>query len=122
MLFEQHFQFEEWLDAILGRSAAPIGKCSGGGFYCGVYFGNTSERDFSEWSVRGGVNEILPFGGLGTDPFAANEMWDADIRNCRGAHRKYLNDRERWTGKKTSSISSKVYRNLSETTIAVQIS
>jgi len=26
-------------------------------------------------------------------------MWDADIRNCCGAHRKYLNDREGLTEK-----------------------
>src|ERR1700747_3640809 len=116
MLFQQHLQFEQRLDTIFGRGAAPIGKRSGGGFDCGVHFGNSSERNFSQRGVRGGIDELLPFGGVGIDPFAANAMRDADVRNCCGTHRKYLNDRERWTGKRTLSVSSKVYRKLSETT------
>jgi hypothetical protein len=49
--------------------------------------------------VRGWIDKILPFGGLGVDPFAADEMWDADVRNCCGAHRTYLYDREGLTEK-----------------------
>jgi len=73
------------------------------------------ERDFSQRSVRGGVHQILPFGGVGVNPFAANEMWDADVRNCCGAHWKYLNDVKGWW-KKGLFISSRVYRNSEKTT------
>ncbi len=33
MLFEQHLQLEEWLDAVFGRRVAPLGEGCGGGFY-----------------------------------------------------------------------------------------
>jgi hypothetical protein len=58
--------------------------------------------------VRGRIDKILPFGGLGVNPFAADKMWDAGVRNCGGAHRKYLYDREGLTERKILSISSKV--------------
>src|SRR5258708_30165186 len=98
------------------RGTTPIGKCSGCGFDCGVYFGNARERNFSQRGVRGWIDKILPFGGLGVDPFAADEMWDADVRNCCGAHRTYLYDRE-CLRKRRLIISSKVSLNFTKPTM-----
>ena len=62
VLFEQHFQFEERLNSVFGRCAAPFRKCGCGSFDRGVHFGHVGKWDFSESCVRRRVNEILPFG------------------------------------------------------------
>ena len=45
VLFEQHLQLEERLDAVFGRSAAPFGEGGGGGFDGLIDFGGVGERD-----------------------------------------------------------------------------
>jgi hypothetical protein len=42
--------------------------------------------------MRGGVDQVLPFSGVGIDPFTADEMRNANIRNCCGAHNEYLDE------------------------------
>ena len=39
VIFEQHLQLEQRLDAVFGRSAAPFGEGGGGGFDCLIDFG-----------------------------------------------------------------------------------
>ena len=47
MVFEQHLQPEERLDAVFGRRAAPLGKGCGGGFDRLIHFGSFGERNLS---------------------------------------------------------------------------
>jgi hypothetical protein len=94
MFFEEHFEFEERLDTVFGRRAAPVGESGGGGFDGGIDFGGVCERDFAEWSAISGIDEILPVSGFGVDPFTGDEMRDANFGNCGGAHGKYLGVRE----------------------------
>ncbi len=94
VLFQQHFQFEKRLDAIFGRSAAPVRKRCCSSFDGGVHFGNVGDGNFSQRSLGGGIDEVLPIGSFGIDPLAAYEMGNADVRDSCCAHRKYLCDRE----------------------------
>jgi hypothetical protein len=45
VVFEQHLQLEQRLDAVFGRSAAPFGEGGGGGFDGLIDFGGVGERD-----------------------------------------------------------------------------
>jgi hypothetical protein len=108
VFFEQHFQFEERLNAVFGRCAAPVGKCGGGGFDRGVHFAAVGERNSSEGRVSGGIDERLPFTGFGVDPVTGDEVGYADVGDGCGAHWQYLGDREELKGIKRLSISSKV--------------
>jgi hypothetical protein len=86
VLFQEHFELEKRLDAVFGRSAAPLGKCGGGGGDGGVDLGGVRQRNFAERGVRGGIDKVLPFGGFGVDPFAGDEMGNANFGNGGGAH------------------------------------
>ena len=48
VLFEQHLQLEQRLDAVFGRSAAPFGKGGGGGFDGGVDFCGIGEGTLAQ--------------------------------------------------------------------------
>ena len=86
MLFKEHFEFEERLDAVLGRSAAPVREGGGSGFDGGIDFCGVGQRHFAERGVIGGIDEILPIGGFGGDPFTGDEMGDANFGYGGGAH------------------------------------
>ncbi len=45
VVFEQHLQFEERLDAVFGRSAAPVRESGGCGFYGLIDFAAVGKRD-----------------------------------------------------------------------------
>ena len=67
VIFEQHLQLEERLDAVFGRSAAPFGEGRGGGFDGLVDFGGIGERDLGENFAGRGIDYVAPF------------CWQADI-------------------------------------------
>ena len=62
VLFEQHLQLEQRLDAVFGRSAAPFRKGGGGGFDGGVHFGGVGQRNAGQDFARGGIDDVAPFG------------------------------------------------------------
>jgi len=48
VIFEQHLQLEQWLDAVFGRRAAPFGEGCGRGFDSLVDFVGLREWDLSQ--------------------------------------------------------------------------
>ena len=63
VIFEQHLQLEQRLDAVFGRSAAPFGEGGGGGFDGLIDFGWLGERDLGESFAGRGIDYVAPFGG-----------------------------------------------------------
>src|ERR1051326_7398906 len=110
MFFEQHLQFEKWLDAVFRWDAAPLGERRRGRFDCGAAFGFFSEGNFSKRRVSCRVDQLLPFRCGGLNPLAVNEVRDADVGNRGGAHARYLSESRRTKNKQTLHISSRVYR------------
>jgi len=60
VIFEQHLQLEEWLNAVFGRSAAPFGEGGGRGFDSLVDFGSFRERDLGEDFAGGRIDYVAP--------------------------------------------------------------
>ena len=72
VLFEQHLQLEQRLDAVFGRRAAPFGKRCGGGFDGGVDFGGIGERNAGEGFAGRGIDDVAPLGGARFGPLAVD--------------------------------------------------
>ena len=68
VIFEQHLQLEQRLDAVFGRSAAPVGERRGGGFDGRVDFSGIGERDLREDFAGGGIDDVAPFVARGSRP------------------------------------------------------
>src|ERR1700688_2967226 len=60
VIFEQHLQLKERLDAVFGRSAAPFGEGGSCGFDSLVDFGGFGKRDLGKDFTGGGVDDIAP--------------------------------------------------------------
>src|ERR1700719_4221217 len=61
VIFEQHLQLEERLDAVFGGRAAPLGKSGGGGFDGLADFSGIGKLDLGQRFSRGGIDYIAPF-------------------------------------------------------------
>src|SRR6202044_3448972 len=61
VIFEQHLQLKQRLDAVFRGRAAPLGKSGGGGFDGLVDFSGIGERDLGQRFSRGGIDYIAPF-------------------------------------------------------------
>ena len=94
VLFEQHLQLEERLDAVFRRRASPFREGGRGGFDGGIYFAGFCKRNFAQGSARGGIDDFLPVGRSRIGPLPADEMGHADVRNSGCAHGRNLCDRE----------------------------
>src|SRR5579862_6928381 len=91
VIFEQHLQFEQRLNAVFGRSAAPFGKGGGGSFDGFIDFSGVAERNLRENLAGGGIDYVAPFvlgrTGGGACPLAVDEVWNAgDRRSGDGGH------------------------------------
>ena len=82
VIFEQHLQLEERLDAVFGRSAAPFGKCGGRGFDRLIHFGSLGERNLSQSLAGRGIDDIAPFGGGRVGPSAVDVVGEANDWRC----------------------------------------
>ena len=86
VLFEQHLQLEQRLDAVFGRSAAPFGKGGGGGFDGGVHFRGVGERNAGQHFAGGGIDHVAPFGGVRLGPLAVDVVRQLGGGRCGYGH------------------------------------
>ncbi len=84
MIFEQHLEFEERLDAVFGRSAAPFRE--GGGFDSLIHFVRVGERDLGQDFAGGGVDHIAEVGGLRVGPAAVDVVGQSGVGGGDGGH------------------------------------
>ena len=94
MLFEQHLQLEERLDAVFGRRASPFREGGRGGFDGGIYFAGFGKRNFAQRRARRGIDDFLPVGRSRIGPLPADEMGHAGVGNGGCTHGRNLCDRE----------------------------
>jgi len=72
VIFEQHLQLEQWLDAVFGRRAAPFGEGCGRGFDSLVDFVGLREWDLSQSFAGCGIDYVTPFLRTGVGPLAVD--------------------------------------------------
>src|ERR1700676_132847 len=82
VIFEEHLQFEERLDAVFGRSAAPFGEGGGGGFDGVIDFSGIGEWDLSDYFAGSGIDYVAPFVGTRVGPLAVDVVRKLDDGGC----------------------------------------
>ncbi len=109
VIFEQHLQLEQRLNAVLSGRAAPL-RISGSSRFDGArHFGGARHRDAPEYFGGCRIDDVVPLGGLRVNPLSVDEMrnfgggWcgygrhgNAAFRNCTEFNRAELHSA--WTG------------------------
>ncbi len=83
MIFEQHLELEERLDAVFRRSAAPFGESGGRGFNGGIHFAGVGEGDLGQRFAGRGIDDVAPFTGARVGPLTVDVIGEpCDGRSC----------------------------------------
>ena len=86
MLFEQHLQLEERLDAVLWRRAPPFGKSGRSGFYGRIDVICSAERNGRYDFARRGIDDVAEFRCVRVGPLAVDVLGKLVGRRCGYSH------------------------------------